>query len=821
MPFGGSKAGTFEAPPEESRPQKIDQAVLPGIEDRDRFIEKKRDDLVWRALWRADAALKVEEYFRTPPRHPSYDDMMKKIDLAPNAVDKDFLGACKVVAKNFREQKEAVASVMSFLLEQNTKAQIPNTEEALGKVLYEDMMKGRLAFYSKTGMKLRQMNGFLLLTIDNEAAYNALYNELTPENRSGGRFHRAQEITIAKRKIPVIVCRGEREGPIEKDPLMIHEIQHWINEGLLGLGFMEKSEQAVFELPQEERELVLDELSAQRRIKDEVLAYLREGRGAEVERILTGKLYKDLFAGADEPVQKRRKSLGQIQKSLNAFAPLMLKYPRLKDILTYMLLPISLGHIATRLDTIRTTFERADGVGQMVLPVILRDIPQFLPRVFANIPAEMQSATEDAQAIQQHAAQFMQSSPPSNKKHIEYAQIRNGMKNAQYRGEKAWERLQKGFHGSFVPYVSQIEGVEDFGYYECNVEEDSVRDILDYVQNIPKNSIDILHAAHTEYYSESRDIAQDIAREIILNIVGSISGKLYAKPNVEIQVRRTGVEIHIMRIMNTSYGERCVRYTVSIPRSEDGKNSEATGIVPKITSEYPTTYYERTFQERQTPGAHGSYTMVPQGSEYEKIYRLLFEKTKDIIHLRDSALGLQQYAQHSSYDLKQFRDVAQGYDNAREDYQHLQEKLFRSNAHIPLISRPYFPAFASGNIENEDFIKEPIEKFRENLFTTFNTIDQDIVDAWIDPPEPFEEDWSREAAILDIIQKKIGTQYKGGKIQNIGLDEVDFTNSGRCTILVSFSVKDSLGKWQSGIINVQLFARRKVRRQVAKTADSR
>lgn len=820
MPFGGQKNGTADAPPQEFRAQNANLTIVPEAGDGSRYIERKRDDLVWRSLWRADAALKVEEYFRSSPSNPSLEDIMENLNLAPNAVDKDFLRACAVVADKFREQRDAVSSVMLFLFEKVARSGLQRSQETLGNVLYEDMVKGKstLPSYPRTGIKLKQMNGFLLLTIENDAAYNALYDEFTPEARSGGRFHRALEVTIAKRKVPVIVSRGERNVPIEEDPLIIHEMQHWINEGLAGLSFMERGQGALFSLDRNARKVVLMEQKAQRKIKDEVLAYIREGRSREIERILLGSLYSDLFHGVLlKDNEHRKKQLSQIQMALSRFAPLIARFPRLNDILTYMLLPVPFGNIATRLDTIRTTFERTNGIAVLESQISKEELDRIycLPRKFESSLSDIFTEIAKFDTQKRNASKFMYPSSSSNSKHEEYKTIHSESQGAVARAERAYSRIKTGFHGGFVPYIFNIEGFENMEHDESKVEVDSAKDALDVVQRISKEDIDTLYSSITMHTSDShkQGNAKIVARNILQHVSEAIEKRLHIAPNVELHVRETGIQIKVSRFGKNNGGQFFVRYSISIPRVEQNEAPQKFGHVPLVGHGYPTIFFIRDFEEPPLPEEISDLNTLPYA--YVKVYNDIKDIGNEISQMQRNLRTAQQYLHCSFEDARYFKQLQDEYSALLCEQAFLSEKLFRNNAHIPLLSFISSPddLFSSDSLDIQD-------KFCDDLYAIFDSLDQKKLDEWINRPETNEEDWSREAEILDVLQKRFNSKYSSGTMQGIGLKEVYF-DEGFCIVYVKFSTKDKAEVWRNSIVEIKLFATRKGGGSIAKSTDSK
>ena len=118
---------------------------------------------------------------------------------------------------------------------------------------------------------------------------------------SGGVFHRALKTLLMGREISLVIVHGYPGIKNGEDQILLHERQHFINHNLLDLfeteefnAYSTRAQAIGLEVKREEFK---EQTKKFRAIKDEVLAYIRDGRsGKAILDALVGPLYSHLFS---------------------------------------------------------------------------------------------------------------------------------------------------------------------------------------------------------------------------------------------------------------------------------------------------------------------------------------------------------------------------------------------------------------------------------------------------------------------------------------------------------------------------------------------
>ncbi len=176
---------------------------------------------------------------------------------------------------------------------------------------------GRALFIRMMGLEprgsvfLSQLEGYILMDFSDESDLQAFTQ--TKGIAAGGWFQHEREFVLQGERFPVVSVNSSK-GNRENDRLvLLHERQHFVNQKLLG--FFYKDEPA----PRSGGEI---ERIAERKVKDEVLAYMRNGSsGQQIQQALGGHLYLDLFDDLNEDEKSRiHQSLQDIAMQVDTFA---------------------------------------------------------------------------------------------------------------------------------------------------------------------------------------------------------------------------------------------------------------------------------------------------------------------------------------------------------------------------------------------------------------------------------------------------------------------------------------------------------------------
>lgn len=184
----------------------------------------------------------------------------------------------------------------------------------LGLDTLDEVAMGKKLFYTMTGfhaggvVTAMRKEGYFILTCNDQQDFGiattaGMRTELSTSEDAGGVYHHALNILTHARKLSVMVMKpGQRWKSV-----LDHERQHWIN-GKLYSGFKTTENGMPNEAPQgvdkdtyQEWLYATERESAARNIKDEVIAYLRQGyEGMSITKMSDSKLYTHLFESEPE-----------------------------------------------------------------------------------------------------------------------------------------------------------------------------------------------------------------------------------------------------------------------------------------------------------------------------------------------------------------------------------------------------------------------------------------------------------------------------------------------------------------------------------------
>ena len=207
------------------------------------------------------------------------------------------------------------------------------------------------------GIKMEVKEGYIVLIFENTGDYQraklAQSGIIVPETErikedTGGTYHHSVRIDMFKDRYmgPVLMIRGDQKV----GDVLAHERQHFINHSVFANFFVtENNPEKTFSTKSN-----MDRVIGFRRIKDEVLAYLREGRGGtEILRSLNGEIYKHLFDSLSEENKKNaREILSEIKEPLDQFASIN-SGDEARAIMVYQLAHISFDKFPNWLEAIR------------------------------------------------------------------------------------------------------------------------------------------------------------------------------------------------------------------------------------------------------------------------------------------------------------------------------------------------------------------------------------------------------------------------------------------------------------------------------------
>lgn len=600
---------------------------------------EKKEEILWKSLRTAEAAMQIEQYFRGAPKNPSVHDIIQNVEVPDGSVDRNFLRIVIVIAERFNRQRQDVDAVMVALTERAAAGRGRTTNQEIAELVF-NQINPRIP-KSSGALKISKRDGYFVLTVANHADYHALYGEDTEKKKSGGRFHRALRITVAGRDVPVIVHHGGTIYNEETNEVMIHEKQHWINESLVKLGFVESERPSLFTVPADERNTALLKERHHRAIKDEVLAHLRQGHVKDIKQTLFSDLYVHLFnvQPNDKREQEDRALVTKISDELDRCshmltASMSVENSRLRSVMVYVLMGVKLRRFPEYLVAMRGLLERVrtlDQTSQENPEADMFDI-EMLPRAYQEDHEKLLDASF---AIDKLAEKGWQARVgfDSRDNTRSFLALREEIKDATVQKAKKFEAIMRG--NVFPPYLMRTGGGEFEN--ERHHEQELRADILDGLSAVANSTV-------------QKVCGRRGAAEELLVIAQGIKGTLakYGRidPSVTFSVAERGVQVH-------------VGYQIDTPQDD--------------------TMYMRTM----------SHTYVLTRCRYWDFAKTPRARERDFDNAEMLLPDQMKKPGETAPAVRQTREIANGLEDALADYlsarQHFDRAISRNDAHYIVV----------------------------------------------------------------------------------------------------------------------------------------
>lgn len=744
---------------------------------------EKKEAILWKALRTAAAAVEIERYFRSGPKNPSLHDIMMNIEVPAGSVNKEFLRMASVVAERFVRQRQDVDAAMTALTERAAAGRSQVANQEIAQLVYKQINPKLPP--SRGALQLARRDGYFLLTVGNQSDYHALYDEDTDEKKSGGRFHRALHITIAGREVPVIVHPGSTIFNEDTNKIMIHEKQHWINESLVKLGFVESERPLFLTIPIERRKAALLKEDHHRAIKDEMLAYLREGHVKDIKKTLFGDLYKHLFSTqpTDEREQEDRNLVTKISDEFSRCSDILVANKDLRTAMVYVLMGVRLRRFPEYLASMRGLLERIATLQEAAIGDQESDLTdvEMLPSAYRNDHVRLQSREFGPEVLIQKAwqAQYGFSFRDDSRS---FLALRKEIKTATDRRGQCFEAITQG--EVFPPYLMKI-GYNYLSEEEESVERDLRTDILDALSSVTNASLQNICRM------------QNIDEELLV-ISGAIKNilKNYGRtgPAVTFSVADKGVQVH-------------VQYQVLQPPDS----------VIEISNTYVLTR-SRTAGFSKTPRARewdfdDAVVRIPDVAHEPKSVAPPVRQTREITAARADAIAiyldehwqLEQAMREKQphYDVVR---LAQNVQSSRNVMERTLQPFIRNGTHIPDVQRVQGVDFWDGQITSLPTAKA-IDGLRNTLFDIASAYPQESIDgALVDVETEADPDVTdRVQKQFDALMvKQLGSRQFGvGMIKNIRCSGVYLGDvAGTLGARVSFEAQRQTGGFIPASVDV-------------------
>jgi len=314
----------------------------------------KKTELIKKSHEQALAAYRLESMISEAFIDTTSEDIVECLQNLPEDVRKTFLTIIQNYAEQ-REQTRAKMRVLSSYLETVKRMGVPaeKTPEYFGQMMFRQRTdkepKGKITFEQREAY-------FIMICEDPDdyaqAAAGKKGDSDAPYARmSGGTFHRSMELAFGgpdlKQTVSVLLIKGYKDEK-DKNSVIVHERQHFINDRLLD----------TFRITEKHAKESGAEWKG-RNIKDEVLAYIRDGSsGSKIANSLFGELYSHLFFDMSKEEQLKVKETINKIKDLLDNNRWYLESPESRGVLVYQLAGIPLERIPVWLDAALTFYAK-------------------------------------------------------------------------------------------------------------------------------------------------------------------------------------------------------------------------------------------------------------------------------------------------------------------------------------------------------------------------------------------------------------------------------------------------------------------------------
>ena len=249
---------------------------------------------------------------------------------------------------NDRKRIEKYKSEIDAFVEEKNSYGIPvrDIPQELGKSTFRD-----IAHWESMGeVTLNLQEGYFIMSFEDPRDYARAVrgrdaipaSTPVPIERSAGTYHRMCRIAFFEDKYygPVIMVKKSEH----LESIIAHERQHYINNRVFE-GFR-VTEGPVADAPQ------ALEARLMRNVKDEVLAYMRDGStGTSMENSLFGELYTHLFSSLGRSKDEAENIVKKTASFLNQHHE-VLKNPEARAVLVYQLAHVPLAEFPKWLDAL-------------------------------------------------------------------------------------------------------------------------------------------------------------------------------------------------------------------------------------------------------------------------------------------------------------------------------------------------------------------------------------------------------------------------------------------------------------------------------------
>lgn len=748
--------------------------------------KEKKQEILWKSLRTAEAALQVEKYFRMGPKNPNLRSVLTNIEVPEGSANKEFIRMVAAVAERYTRQCKDVDAVMEALTMRaaNGRSQVSNQE--IAELVY-NQINPKLQ-QNRDALQLAKREGYFVLTVASQAQYHELYGEDTEEKKSGGRFHRALYIAVAGREVPVIVHFGSTVFHEDTNEIMIHEKQHWINESLIGLGMVESERPSLMTLNKSERNTALLKEEHHRAIKDEVLACLRQGEAFDLKSKLFSELYTHLFAG--QPTDKRKEEdrilVEKISDEIDRLHTLLTSDEHLRSVMVYVLMSVKLRRFPEYLASMRELLKGVDMLEEASQGEEMNlDDVGLLPLPYRKDHDDLLDARFEIDELLLKSWQA-RSGFAAYDNTRSFLALREEIRALVAKKVKSYKAITRG--GVFPPYLAKTYDSGLSGY-EQSREQYLRTDILETLNDVSDSTV--------QRMCEMRSASEEalVIAEQVRSILGAYNRK---EVSITFSVAEKGVLVNVHYLVENQEDEFAGAETISqtyvltrsrragflrTPRARERDFDDAIVLLtdPIISLE------ETAPAVRQTRAITDVFENA--ASSYAEACEYFHRAVAD----NDHHASLVSAAQNVQWWGNRVKEARQAF--------------FRHGVHLPDVLR-----VDGGDLWNTYSVSDPVsraaEGLRNALFDIASTYPQEMVNDTIDDEDAVDGIDGAERIqkqFDELIGRRIGRHFGAGVIKNIRCSGVYIgTKPETLGLKVRFEARRSAGGFLPASVDVIL-----------------
>ncbi len=301
----------------------------------------------------AHAAMRIERLFSGPdePKETDEELIAREAPYLPEKV-RDRFAQCLATYREQRAESRRAERLLKdhMVLEERLSSDVKSPYE-FGVYIF----RKEVGEPPRAHVELKQKEGYFLMEFEDRGDFDRfnvkLGTSLPRSQSSGGMYHGAAAVKLLSGPtVPLLLIRLGYHASVP-DSVIAHERQHFINHAVFHLF------DGVEPVPAAGR---WRERDATQQVKDEVLAFLREGRsGMQMERSLKDDtLYGRLFSVPGAKTETLRHAMADISEAVDAWRKILGASDGADALLVYQLIDVPLTAMASRVRRLTEFYRR-------------------------------------------------------------------------------------------------------------------------------------------------------------------------------------------------------------------------------------------------------------------------------------------------------------------------------------------------------------------------------------------------------------------------------------------------------------------------------